>query len=445
MKLDIKTIEDTLTGRESRLREMYRAAFSDAETERLASETKKQNRALALMILLVLVIAVISCVTEVGVSESAALDLSRPGAGDYPKTIEADISAEYNGYTTSRRAQLRILPRELTQAEAEEALLDLEKKLPEMILGDNVSLTDVIKDLELPMSDSETGAELSWSSSDPRIIARDGKVNLIGAEEGTIITLTAHISLSSAKDTFHIAVMTGKGLSGGGIDAALQDRIAETVKAASSARDGDAASLPKITEDGVSLTWAPPSRIDGMPVLFVCAMMACFFFSQRYRAVRKNIEKARSEMERDFPEFIQKLGLLLGAGLVITSAIARIADDYLSTRDIYGKRRLYEEIAAAQERINGAGTSLVYEFAELARRSGLRELMRFSSTLADNIDKGSTLCDKLRVEGELLWEGRKKRAEKEGRIAETKLIFPMALQILAVIAITVMPAAFEMG
>ena len=131
--------------------------------------------------------------------------------------------------------------------------------------------------------------------------------------------------------------------------------------------------------------------------------------------------------------------------MVITSAIARITEDYKKTREVYGKRRLYEELTAAQERMHGTGTSLVYEFAELARRSGLRELMRFSSTLSDNIDKGSTLSDKLRAESELLWEGRKKRAEKEGRIAETRLIFPMALQILAVIAITVMPAAFEMG
>ena len=100
---------------------------------------------------------------------------------------------------------------------------------------------------------------------------------------------------------------------------------------------------------------------------------------------------------------------------------------------------------AAHERMSAAGTPLVYEFSELARRSGLRELMRFSTTLADNIDKGSAFADKLRVENELLWESRKKRAEKEGRVAETKLIFPMALQIMAIIAITVMPAAFEMG
>jgi len=429
----------------SRIRELYRAAFSESEAEALAKETKNQNRKIALMVLLVIAFAVLSGTPDARGQDEPGLDLARPAAGDKQKTIEADISAEYDGHTVSRRAQLRILPREPSEEEAEESLKALARRLPDMIVGENVSLSEVRHDLALPVMDAETGAELSWSSSDARVISRDGTVNLVGVETGTVITLTAHISLGSSYDTFHIAVITGDGVPAGSIDAALKDRMAEAVKETSIGRDGDEATLPEMTADGVKLTWAAPERSGGLPVVFGCLLIACFCFSRRYSPVRRNIEKARAEMERDFPDFIQKLGLLLGAGLVITSAISRISEDYLKTRDVYGKRRLYEEIALAQEHIHGSGTSLVFEFSELARRSGLRELMRFSSTLADNIDKGSTLADKLRAESELLWESRKKRAEKEGRLAETKLIFPMAMQILAVIAITVMPAAFEMG
>ena len=443
--MDIKSIEDKLTGRAGRLREMYRSAFSETETERLVRETKKQNRGVALMVLLMLAISIIVSVPGTTGDGAAGLDLARPAAGEGPKTIETEISAEYGGYTARQRAQVRILPREPSEEEALTLLRELEQRLPDMILGENGSLADVSQNLVLPVTDAATGAELSWSSSDVRVVAKDGTVNLVGAGAGAVVTLTVHINLASVKDTFHIAVTTGAGIPAESIDAALKGRIAEAAREASGARDGEIASLPGETADGVKLTWSLPESNNGIPAVFGCALIAVFCFSLRYRSVAKNIEKARAEMERDFPEFIQKLGLLLGAGLVITSSISRIADDYIKTRDIYGKRRLYEELAAAQERMHGAGTSLVFEFSELARRSGLRELMRFSSTLADNIDKGSTLADKLRAESELLWESRKKRAEKEGRLAETKLIFPMALQILAVIAITVMPAAFEMG
>jgi len=445
MNTGLKSIEDRLTGRAARMRELYRAAFPEIEAERLVRETKKRNRIVALLVLFVMIITIFSCIPETHGREASGLDLARPEAGETPKTIETEIIAEYGGYTASQRAQIRILPREPSEEEALALLQELEQRLPGMILGENVSLGNVRHNLVLPAVDTETGAELSWNSSDTRIISKDGTVNLVGAEAGAVVTLTVHISLATAKDTFYIAVTTGADIPEGSVAAALKDRMSEAAREASVRRDGEAASLPEVTIDGVRLTWAPPERNNGAPAVFGCVLIAFFCFSLRYRSVSKNIEKARAEMERDFPDFIQKLGLLLGAGLVITSAIARITEDYTKTRDIYGKRRLYEELSAVQERMHGAGTSLVFEFTELARRSGLRELMRFSSTLSDNIDKGSTLADKLRAESELLWESRKKRAEKEGRIAETKLIFPMALQILAVIAITVMPAAFEMG
>jgi len=445
MNISFNTVEDIITGRTSRLRELYHAAFSESEAESLVRDTKKRNRTIALIVLFIIVIAVFSAATETNGRSVPELDLTRPGAGQAVKSIETDISAEYDGYTARQRSSLRILPREPSPEEAESLLKELELRLPDMILGANSSLGDVKQNLVLPIVDDETGAELAWSSSDTRIISKDGKVNLIGSEAFTVVTLTVHISLASAKDTFHIAVKTGSGIPEGDIDDALKGRVAEAVKEVSSARDGETVILPAVTADGVKLNWSTPERKEGLPAVFGCALIAVFCFSLRYRTALRNIEKARAELERDFPEFIQKLVLLLGAGLVITSAISRISEDYIKTREINGKRRLYEEIAAAQERMHSAGTSLIYEFTELARRSGLRELMRFSSTLADNIDKGSTLADKLRTESELLWESRKKRAEKEGRVAETKLIFPMALQILVVIMITVVPAAFEMG
>ena len=441
----MKILFDKLTGSEIRLREIYRSAFTEAEAEDMVRKTKKQNRLIALLVLLVILAIIFSFVPAASGPGEREWDLERPGASDPPKTIEAEVSAEYGGYTARQKASVRILPREPSPEEAALLIEELEQRLPALIAGENLSLSSVTKDLVLPHYDKDTGAELSWRSSDPRVISNEGKVNLIGIRSGTPVALTAYIRLASAYDSFHIGVTTGSSVPEDRAEGALRERINEAVSQASNARDGDVALLPEETADGVKLVWAPPENENGTAVIFAGGMIVFFFFTQRYKGAIRNVERARQEMERDYPDFVQKLGLLLGAGLVITSAISRITEDYLDTRVNYGHRRLYEEIAAAQERMHAAGTPLVYEFSELARRSGLRELMRFSSVLSDNIDKGSTLADKLRAENELLWESRKKRAEKEGRVAETKLIFPMVLQILVVIAITVMPAAFEMS
>ena len=444
-KNKILVIEDGLTGRKTRLSEIYRSVFSEAETEQLVQKNKKQNRMLALLVLLIMLVAILSLIPGAKESGAAVLDLLRPAADDSPKTIEAEVSAEYEGYSIKERASIRVLPKEPNPEETVLLITDLKRRLPDLILGANASLDAVTEDLYLPKMDPVTGAELSWRSSDERIISNYGKVNLIGAENGTAVAMSVYIRLASEYETFHVGVVTGSGVTDERADAALRGRVSEAIKEASNTNDGDAVLLPEETGDGVKLEWSPYKENNSILIIFICGIMAFICFTQRYKSATKTIEKARSDMERDYPDFVQKLGLLLGAGLVITSAITRITEDYLQTRDIYGKRRLFEEIAAAQDRMRASGTSLVFEFSEIARRSDLREIMRFSSTLSDNIDKGSKLADKLRIESELLWESRKKRAEKEGRVAETKLIFPMVLQIFVVIAITVMPAAFEMG
>ncbi|MDI9494554.1 MAG: bacterial type II secretion system protein F domain protein, partial [Bacillota bacterium] len=57
----------------------------------------------------------------------------------------------------------------------------------------------------------------------------------------------------------------------------------------------------------------------------------------------------------------------------------------------------------------------------------------------DNINKGSSLAEKLEAEGTLLWMDRKKRAEERARLAETKLSFPLMLLLLSLMIITTAP------
>ena len=45
---------------------------------------------------------------------------------------------------------------------------------------------------------------------------------------------------------------------------------------------------------------------------------------------------------------------------------------------------------------------------------------------------------------ELLWFSRKKRAAEKGRLAETKLTFPLMLLLLALVMVTTAPALLDM-
>lgn len=152
---------------------------------------------------------------------------------------------------------------------------------------------------------------------------------------------------------------------------------------------------------------------------------------------KKNTKKQEEEVKKvillELPEFTNKLVLLLNAGLVLRSAIERIAEE--DSESI-----LCRELRNISLKMKNVNSTFEDEFRNFARRIGLRELLRISNIFSDNIDKGSELVKKLDIEASFMWQMSRKQVEERGRIAESKLTFPMALMLLSLILITAAPA-----
>lgn len=154
----------------------------------------------------------------------------------------------------------------------------------------------------------------------------------------------------------------------------------------------------------------------------------------RKRMLKKQKQAERQNVTEELPDFTNRLVLLLNAGLVLTSAAAKITDE--EERDCY----FYRELKNINERVMNVNSSFVTEFREFAKRSGVRELLRLSNIITDNINKGADLISKLEQESAFMWHMSKKQVEERGRIAESKLTFPMALMLIALVMITAAPA-----
>jgi len=150
--------------------------------------------------------------------------------------------------------------------------------------------------------------------------------------------------------------------------------------------------------------------------------------------LKKQKQAERQNVTEELPDFTNRLVLLLNAGLVLTSAAAKITDE--EERDCY----FYRELKNINERVMNVNSSFVTEFREFAKRSGVRELLRLSNIITDNINKGADLISKLEQESAFMWHMSKKQVEERGRIAESKLTFPMALMLIALVMITAAPA-----
>jgi hypothetical protein len=134
---------------------------------------------------------------------------------------------------------------------------------------------------------------------------------------------------------------------------------------------------------------------------------------------------------------------------VFSTAFSKIIGDYESfyynvKAGQTEKKFLYEEMLEIQKRVDQSNASLIRELKEFSQRCGVREMVRLTAVISDNWNKGSTLVEKLEAESNLLWIGRKKRAEEKGKLAETKLTFPLMILLLVLIMVTIAPAMLEM-
>lgn len=201
--------------------------------------------------------------------------------------------------------------------------------------------------------------------------------------------------------------------------------------------------LPQTLDSGETISWEIENErsSNALMIFILTAFTAFCMYRSRFAVIEKRKKEQYSSVIRQLPEFVNRLVLLLNAGLVLTTAFERSIESSFDFKDddyFYGK---LQEIYVASRTTN---SSVNREFRRFAKESGIRELMRVSNILNDNINKGVALTEKLQSESEMLWLNRKKQCEEKGRLAETKLTLPLMIFLMVLIMITVAPALLEL-
>lgn len=206
--------------------------------------------------------------------------------------------------------------------------------------------------------------------------------------------------------------------------------------------DEERISLPDHLDDGTRILWY---REKTRPSFAACLLfpVIMFLLYRNEQEKKRSLEKHKAEVVRkSLPGFNNQLLLLLNSGLIFYDAFARIAEGYEKRQ---GEKTYFTDtIAEIMRKSSLAGNSLVTILDEYGRSLSVKEFTRITNIIADNQYKGVNLTEKLESESDILWTQRKKIAEEKGRIAETKLTFPLALLLLVLIMITAAPAIMEM-
>ncbi|MCI8307158.1 MAG: hypothetical protein HFH14_03815 [Lachnospiraceae bacterium] len=188
---------------------------------------------------------------------------------------------------------------------------------------------------------------------------------------------------------------------------------------------------------------------DRKNIAFYIIISAVVIYIVPYSVVsnlKSKAEKRKSQMMSDYPELVDRLSLLIGAGLSVKGCFIKIAGEYMSKRKsgLAGYRYVYEEIIyMARQLENGIPETTVYE--QFGKRSGILSYMKLCTILTQNLKKGSRdILDKLRVTSLDALEERKNIMKSMGERASSKLLMPMMMQFIMIIVIIMYPAIMSM-
>lgn len=197
---------------------------------------------------------------------------------------------------------------------------------------------------------------------------------------------------------------------------------------------------------GLKLTWSSVNQYYGVLLAAMAVLIGVLLILNDKEGKKKAWEKRQMQMLDDYPVILNKLILLMQAGMSSRRAIQKIALDYQKgIKSGKDKRYAYEEILQIYREL-GQGVSEEEAYRNMENRSDLLCYRTLSLLLLQNLKKGSSqFLDSLKAECVHAFEERKRRALVRGEKAGTKLLIPMVCMLLIVLVIILVPSVMSLG
>ena len=303
-----------------------------------------------------------------------------------------------------------------------------------VIRGENGDLEHIQKKLVLSSSVPDTGVKLKWTA-DERYVSPGGDIVKAHIPSTGVDT---EIMVNAAWNNYDEVFRYGIHIDPPGYTAlqiAQSNAKKDIKKSIEKQRTKKLIELPNT----YSYTGEKQEK-NYMPVFLVIGVICLLPVLWREK-MKKDIKNREEQLLLDHPAFINKIMLLLGAGLSLRYAIERIAAEYERELKEGGKKHyVYEELCVTMQEIND-GVTETQAVESFGRRLKCMPYMRFSSLITQNLRKGAEgILLILEKEAYESMTERKQAALRAGEKAGTKLLFPMMLMLGLVMAIIMVPA-----
>ena len=199
--------------------------------------------------------------------------------------------------------------------------------------------------------------------------------------------------------------------------------------------------LPDRIGDDITLDWKIPKNHTFLLIPLFFPILVYGTIRSRNKAKENEIKRREENIRKELPAFNHQLLVLTGSGLIFTDAFRYIAESYEERGKAADSFR--SMIVQIQKETAESTHDLISVLRRKSQEINERSWSRVVSVIAESQLRGTDLGIALAVESEMLWEQRKKMAEEKGKLAETRLTFPLAILLMVLILVTAAPAVIQ--
>ncbi len=426
------------TNRKEKCKALY--VFEDSNEKSRLFLTQMISYAIGVL-LLFNTFALIMQVTQSKEAENVEESIvKRPDYGEKSHSESYQVVIDNEEFTDNEEITYKVAPRVYTEESFCEALEQAKKYIMQKVLGENKAADNIRYPLNLIKTIPALGIKVSWIRDDEGMVQYDGSIVKNNLTQDKKVTLTAVVRNGRFEEELDF-VFTLKAYEQSSKEALLQ-KITTAVHEVDNANSTEKEFMLPEEVDGTKVYFFKEKHQQYIIVLFLGVLLAILIPILAERRFKEQLEQRENELKMDYPELVNKLVLLLEAGMTVTRAWAKIVEDYETDVKQNKRRRRYayeEMLASYYELKNGLSESQVYD--NFGRRIKLTPYMKLSSLLAQNTTKGMEgLLSFMKGESMEAFAERKELAKRLGEKAGTKMLLPMGLMLAVILVIIIVPA-----
>lgn len=334
----------------------------------------------------------------------------------------------------------------VSEEEADARLTSFCAELDQEILGENASLTEICYPLLLKNTYSDPAIQVEWQTDAPKYLSFEGKLGTEIPSEGVEVVLKGRLTLQEQEQTYERRIRVFPSQAAGD----FPNRLRAAADILNADETEEVYYLPDSLDDQ-ELHWYRVS--DSAAWLLICLALLLLggLVLVKQEAQRDTARKRAEILDQEYPDLVSKMQMLLGAGLSMRMVLERIGREYKESMEQENYRKNFlpvrkkksligqEILVSCRELENGLSEAEVYR--RLGSRCGTPLYRGLTLMLEQNMTKGGDgLLRLLEQEAMEAFESRQRRARQEGEKVSVKLLLPMGMMLMIVLAMIMIPA-----